>query len=92
MADSPRAGPPVPGSGCGFGMAGSAVGLFTGLAWFAAELGSLSPAERAGLPGGTSYPYILLTIPIGFVLGVVAGIEYARWGRRPELRRPATPG
>jgi hypothetical protein len=63
-------------------MARSAVGLIAGLAWFGSEVGRLSPDKRVGVSATASYAYILLCIPVGFTLGVVAGVEYARWGRR----------
>ncbi len=79
--------PSIIGSGCGFGMAGSAVGSLAGLVWFGFELGRLTPDQRVGVPATASYAYILLCIPVGFTLGVVAGVEYARWGRRRIARR-----
>ena len=82
-------GPSVPGSGFGFGMAGSAVGLLVAGLWFGSEFGRLPPEVRANVQGMISYPYIFLCVPIGFVLGVVAGVEYARWGRRRAARRRA---
>ena len=80
-------GPSVPASGFGFGMAGSAVGFFAGGLWCKFEVGNLPPEVRANVPGMISYPYIFMCIPIGFVLGLVAGVEYARWGQRRAARR-----
>ena len=86
MADARGVGPSVVGSGCGFGLAGSGFGLVAGVVWHAAELGGLSPEQQAGQLGTASYEYIFPAIPIGFVLGVVAGVEYARWGQRRATR------
>jgi hypothetical protein len=87
MAEPTATGPSVVGSGCGFALAGSGVGLLSGLFWFASEPGGLSPADRAEMPGNASYPYIELGIPVGVVVGAAIGIEYARRRQRAARRR-----
>ena len=76
----------VIGCAIGFGMAGSALGLFAGMCWYGVDARWLAPEWVADMreagSGNVSYWYIFKTIPLGWLAGTVGGIWFARRANR----------